>query len=235
MSSSACFLIADTRRERFPLVAAQWAMLRAMQCWRLDLAAGDFPAARFRTAGAAGAVVSRADLTGRRRVARCEERGVAGGIALCQGRLSGRCNLFALTIWFGHLHDFPAPSRRRLPDRQSRLAPQSAAQRGGVHASGIARRAGQRFVGEGVGLRAARRFRLSSRYDAGRELRSMTCCPTQCQAARKRRSRGVWPTPRRDVPSSARWRRSIMRRSARARGWGLTTCCSTTVRATSTI
>jgi len=43
LRSPVCLLIADTRRERFPLVAAQWAMLRGMQCWRLDLAAGDFP------------------------------------------------------------------------------------------------------------------------------------------------------------------------------------------------
>jgi hypothetical protein len=42
-----CVLIADRRREQFPLVAAQWAMLRGMPCWRLDLAAGDFPAQSF--------------------------------------------------------------------------------------------------------------------------------------------------------------------------------------------
>lgn len=47
LTSPVCLLIADSRRERFPLLAAQWAMLRGMQCWRLDLAAGDFPAERF--------------------------------------------------------------------------------------------------------------------------------------------------------------------------------------------
>ncbi|HZY59167.1 MAG TPA: hypothetical protein VFE56_05355 [Candidatus Binataceae bacterium] len=47
MAYPVCVLIADTRREQFPLVAGQWAMLRGMPCWRLDLADGDFPAQSF--------------------------------------------------------------------------------------------------------------------------------------------------------------------------------------------
>ena len=39
-----CVLIADSRHERFPLVAYQWAALRGIRCWRMDLATGDFSA-----------------------------------------------------------------------------------------------------------------------------------------------------------------------------------------------
>ena len=40
-----CVLVADSRRERFALVAYQWAALRGMPGWRIDLAAADFSAA----------------------------------------------------------------------------------------------------------------------------------------------------------------------------------------------
>jgi hypothetical protein len=39
----ACILIADSRYEAFPRVAAQMAMLRGLVCWRLDLAQGRLP------------------------------------------------------------------------------------------------------------------------------------------------------------------------------------------------
>ena len=35
-----CLLIADTRHDRFPLVAAQWAALRSLKCWRMDICRG---------------------------------------------------------------------------------------------------------------------------------------------------------------------------------------------------
>ncbi len=37
-----CVLLADTRRERFPLLAYQWAALRGLRCRRIDLAASAF-------------------------------------------------------------------------------------------------------------------------------------------------------------------------------------------------
>jgi len=40
-----CVLIADSRRERMPLLAYQWAALRGLRSWRMDLATGDFCAA----------------------------------------------------------------------------------------------------------------------------------------------------------------------------------------------
>lgn len=40
-----CVLIADSRRDRFPPAAYQWAALRGIQWWRVDLATADFGAA----------------------------------------------------------------------------------------------------------------------------------------------------------------------------------------------
>ena len=39
-----CVLIADSRREPFPLIVRQWAMLRGLKCVFMDLAAADFGA-----------------------------------------------------------------------------------------------------------------------------------------------------------------------------------------------
>lgn len=47
LAAPSCVLIADTRYERFPVVAAQFAALRGMRCRHMDLAAADFPYADF--------------------------------------------------------------------------------------------------------------------------------------------------------------------------------------------
>ncbi len=47
LPAASCVLIADSRYERFPLLAAQFAALRGVQCWRMDLAGADFSDAGF--------------------------------------------------------------------------------------------------------------------------------------------------------------------------------------------
>src|SRR5271170_2588609 len=47
LPAASCLLITDTRYERFPLLAAQFAALRGIECWRMDLAGADFSEAGF--------------------------------------------------------------------------------------------------------------------------------------------------------------------------------------------
>ena len=106
-----CLLIADTRHELFPLVAAQWAALRGLKCLQWNTAEAGFVLRWPGSECSAGVVVPHVVLLEYSGIACRESRRVAGSDAIRARRLSDALKMFVLAFRLGRVWDFFLPRR----------------------------------------------------------------------------------------------------------------------------